>query len=339
MTSSGTKKVRYGIIGFGLFAERAIAGAIQESPNSELVAIQKRSLALAREKAASLSVPYAFSTPEELAACPEIDAVFIVSANSAHCPETLAAARAGKHVLVEKPIAMNAAEASRMVDECRDRNVKLMVGQVVRFSPLVRHIRELVTSGSLGRIISARADYSFNARFSKRQWLYNRSLAGGGSVFDIGIHCLDTLSFVLGDRVTNVRSMLSPMPTETSTERSAVLQLAYSRGTMANITCSFEAPTRYINIEVIGTDGLAAAKDFTLSATPLSLSVVHRTETLETKQQTIDFNIPNLYADEVTAFSDCILNDTASPVPGEEALHHQLVLDAAMKGGGLISQS
>ncbi len=105
------KKVRYGIIGFGAFAERTIAPAILKSPNSELVAIQKRSLAAAKEKAQVLNVPYAFDSAETLAKSPDVDAVFIVSANSLHGPETLTAARNGKHVLVEKPMAMNTAEA------------------------------------------------------------------------------------------------------------------------------------------------------------------------------------------------------------------------------------
>ncbi|MGA3244787.1 MAG: Gfo/Idh/MocA family oxidoreductase [Bacteroidota bacterium] len=339
MTDTQTRKIRYGIIGFGLFAERAIAGAIKDSPNSELVAIQKRSLALARQKADALSVPYAFSSPAELVACPDVDAVFIVSANSAHHDETVTAARGGKHVLVEKPIAMNASEAQHMIDECEQHRVKLMVGQVVRFSPVVRRLRDLVQSGSLGRIISAKADYSFNARLSKRLWFYDRAVAGGGPVFDIGIHCLDTLSYILDDQVRSVQSMLSPLPTATATERTAILGLQYSKGTLASITCSFEAPTRHIYIEIIGTDGLASSTDFTLSATRVRLNVIHRTDTIETEEQTIDFNVPNLYVDEVTAFSDCILNGMESPVPGKEAWHHQKVLDLALRGGGTISHS
>ena len=339
MTNAQTRTIRYGIIGFGLFAERAIAGAIKESPNSELVAIQKRSLPLAREKADALSIPHAFSSASDLVACPDVDAVFIVSANLAHHDETITAARAGKHVLVEKPIAVNAAQAQRMVDECNRNGVKLMVGQVVRFSPVVQRIRELVQSGSLGQIISARADYLFNARLSKRKWLFDRTLAGGGPVFDIGIHCLDTLSFILGDKVRSVQSMLSPSPTTSSTERSALLGLRYSKGTMASITCSFDAPARHIYIEIIGTDGLVSSSDFTLSATRINLAITHRTETIETKDQIIEFDVPNLYASEVTAFSDCILNNTASPVPGMDAVHHQHVLDLALEGGGVISQS
>lgn len=337
MADTQTKRIRYGIIGFGLFAERAIAGAIKDSPNSELVAIQKRSFALARQKADALSVPYAFSSPAELVTCPDVDAVFIVSANAAHHDETVAAARARKHVLVEKPMALNALQARHMIDECERNRVKLMVGQVVRFSPVVRRIRDLVQSGSLGRVISARADYLFNARLSKRSWLYDRALAGGGPVFDIGVHCLDTLSFILDDQVRTVHSQLSPLPTSSATERTATLGLQYSKGTLASITCSFEAPALHINIEIIGTDGLAQATNFTLSATRVRLNITRRTETIDTTRETIDIDVPNLYVDEVTAFSNCILNDNDSPVPGTAGWHNQKVLDLALEGGGVVS--
>ena len=332
-----TRKIRYGIIGFGHFAERAIAGAIQASPNSTLVAVQKRSLAAAREKAKALSLPHAFSSAEELVACPDVDAVFIVSANSAHHAETIAAARAGKHVLVEKPMAVNAPEARHMIEECERSHVKLMVGQVVRLSPVVRRLRDLVQSGSLGRIVSARADYLFDARLSKRSWLFDRVLAGGGPVFDIGVHCLDTLCYVLDDHVRLVQSQLSPLPTSIATERTAILGLGFSKGSLASITCSFEAPTRHIFIEVIGTEGLASAHDFTLGESRITLDVFRKTDGGSTRKESADFDVPNLYIEEVTSFSQCILDDTESPVPGSAGLQHQKVLDAAMEGGGTIS--
>lgn len=179
-----TRKIRFGIIGFGYFAERTIAPAIIASPNSTLVAIQKRSHAAAREKASALSVPYAFASAQELTACADIDAVFIASANSPHYDETITAARAGKHVLVEKPMAMNAGEAKRMMEECERNRVKLMVGQVLRFSPLVKCLRDLVRSGDLGRVSFAKAEYIYDGRLTQRSWLRNPAVAGGGPIFD-----------------------------------------------------------------------------------------------------------------------------------------------------------
>jgi predicted dehydrogenase len=179
------KEVRYGIIGFGAFAERTIAPAIRESPNSKLVAIQKRSLAVAKEKGRTFNIPHAFDSVEALVKHPDVDAVFIVSANSQHAQDTLTAARAGKHVLVEKPMAMNVAETEQMIDACRRTNVRLMVGQMVRLSPLIVRMKELIESGLIGKVAFVKAEYMYDARLSLRRWMWNRKVAGGGATFDI----------------------------------------------------------------------------------------------------------------------------------------------------------
>jgi len=331
-------KIRYGIIGFGLFAERAIAPAILASTNSVLVALQKRSLEMARQKASALSLPFVFDTAQALASCPEVDAVFIASANSAHHDEVVTAARAGKHILVEKPMAMNTREAERMVAECDRNQVKLMVGQVLRFSPLVKHVRELVKSGDLGQIVSARADYYYDARLSRRTWLLNRPVAGGGPIFDVGVHCLDTLRFVLDDNVDSVQSILNPPPTTSATERSAIINLQFSKGTLGSIACSFEGPLRHTMIEVVGTEGLAHAFDFTAGEQLTPLSIERRTNAAAPETKSLSMNIPNLYIDEISAFSSCILENTPSPIPGIDGIENQKVLDLAMNGGGRVSR-
>jgi 1,5-anhydro-D-fructose reductase (1,5-anhydro-D-mannitol-forming) len=333
------RKIRYGIIGYGLFAERALAPAIQASSNSVLVAVQKRSLEMAREKASALSIPFAFDTVETLVSCPEVDAVFIASANSAHHDEVIAAARAGKHILVEKPMAMNTAEAERMVAECERNHVKLMVGQVIRFSPLVNHIRELVKSGALGKIVSARADYFYDARLSRRAWLLNRSIAGGGPIFDIGVHCLDTLRFVLDDSVRSVQSILTPPPTESATERSAVINLQFSKGTLGSIACSFEGPGRHTLLELVGTEGFASASDFTVGGQSTTLQIGKRVAAALPEIKSLSISIPDLYREEISAFSHCLLENVPSPIPGIEGIDNQKVLDLAMIGGGRVSQA
>lgn len=328
-------KIRYGIIGYGLFAERAIAPAIQASSNSTLVAIQKRSLAEARRHASLLNISHAFATAEELVHCDDVDAVFIVSVNSAHCPETLAAAKAGKHVLVEKPMALNVTEAERMTAACDSKGVRLMVGQVVRFSPVVREIRKLIQSGEIGRVISARADYLYDARLSHRTWLYDRAIAGGGPIFDIGVHCLDTLCYVLDDQVESVKSHLSPLPTTTTTERSAILTLSFRKGALGSIACSFEGPVRQNVLEIVGTEGTVIVEDFTLSNRSLTLRIGHRTDGAPFRSEQREIAVPDLYVEEVTAFSRCIIEDLESPVPGAVGVELQKILDLSMTVGGI----
>jgi 1,5-anhydro-D-fructose reductase (1,5-anhydro-D-mannitol-forming) len=326
------RKVHYGIIGFGNFAERAIAPAIQGSPNSELVALQKRSLATAEDKARSFQVPLAFDSVEKLSNHPDIDAVFITSAVVQHAQDTITAALAGKHVLVEKPMAMNVAETEQMIKVCRSMNVKLMVGQMVRLSPIVTRMKELIHSGIIGKVEFVKAEYMFDARLSQRRWMLEKKIAGGGAAFDIGVHCLDTIRFLLDDDVVSVKSQFAPVPTDTTTEQTSLLALKFSQGTPASIYCSFVSSFRRSIIEVLGQEGVLSADSFTLSNLTLPLKIVLGKNGTSTETREERIVVPNLYEKEVTLFSESILNNTALPVPGEEGWKNQLVLDEAMKG-------
>jgi len=325
------RKIHYGIIGFGAFAEHTIAPAIRESSNSELVALQKHSLTAAKEKAQAFHIPHAFDSVEALVQHPDVDAVFIVSVNSQHAPATITAARSGKHVLVEKPMAMNVAEAETMIETCKKNNVKLMVGHMVRLSPLVLRMKELIQSGFIGKITFIKSEFIYDGRLSHRRWLIDRNIAGGGPIFDIGVHCLDTTRFLLDDEVVSVKSQLNPAPSSIRTESTAQLALKFSRGTIAGVFCSYAAPIRRTFIEIIGEKGILSAENFSWSDNKLSLKVVLRENDKIIEESEEKIVIPNLYEKEVTLFSESILNKTPISIPGEEGLKNQFVLDEAMK--------
>ena len=331
MIDSATRKIRFGIVGFGNFAERAIAPAIRACENAELVAIQKRSLAAAKEKAHQHRIPLAFDSVEALVADPGVDAVFIVSANGCHCPETVAAAKAGKHVLVEKPMAMNSAEAEEMIRICARHDVKLMVAHMIRFSPLVQRIRDLIQSGMLGTVTFARAEFIYDARTSQRTWVYDGTVAGGGPIVDIGVHCLDTLRFVLADEVTEVRSTLHPVPSGRQVESTAQIALKFSRGTIGSIYCSYDSPVRRRAIEIIGTEGVLSAPDFTVGSQTVPLTISLGTDDRPGKSCIEKYHVPNLYVEEITHFAECILEGREPITSGANGLANQRVLDLALR--------
>jgi 1,5-anhydro-D-fructose reductase (1,5-anhydro-D-mannitol-forming) len=324
------KKIRYGIIGFGNFAEKTILPAIRASANSEVVALQKRSSDAARAKAREHGVPHAFGTVEELVRHPDVDSVFIVSANACHYPETVAAARAGKHVLVEKPMALSVREAEEMIRVCREQAVKLMVGHMVRLSPAVVRMKELIHSGALGRVTFVKAEFVYNGRLSKRGWLRSPSVAGGGPVFDVGVHCLDTMRFLLNDEVVSVKSQLSPKPSETQTESTASLSLQFSRGSLGSIYCSYESSIRRSFIEIVGTDASAYAYEFTRCGLQVDVHVVRGKNDSEAEHRIEPIDVPDLYEQEVSLFSKGILTNSPVPIPGEEGLANQRVLNTAV---------
>ncbi len=323
-------KIRYGITGFGMFAEQTIMNAINESPNSELVAIQKRSLKECKEKAKLYNIPLAFDSAEELVKHQDVDAIFVVSPTITHAPEVIAAARAGKHAITEKPMAMNSNEAEQMINACKENNVKLMVAQMARFSPVNKRIKELIKEGVIGKIIFARAEFFFDGNVSKRKWIIDSKI-GGGPTLDVGVHCLDTLRFILDDEVVSVKSQMFPAPNEEKTELTSILALQFSKGTPASVLSSFEAPFLRIFIEFIGENGIISAEKFSLSNLTVQINIVKgkNGEAVETKTE--DIIVPNIYEKEVTHFSNCIINNVEPVVPGKEGLKNQLVLDEALK--------
>ncbi len=321
--------IAYGILGFGSFADRTIAPAFSETRFSKLAALQKRDPDEARRTADRWSCR-AYTDPAELVRSPDLQAVFLTGVNSTRCAETVLAAEAGKHVLVEKPMAMNAAECRRMIDACAAHRVRLMVAQMIRFSPAVRKIRDLVGSGRLGRVISMRGEFVFPAERSSRTWITDRKLSGGGPIFDIGVHCLDTMRYILGDEVEAVGALRRPEPDETHTESTAEMILRFRGGVMANIMVSFETDLRTIVLEVVGSKGSVTCRNFSLSkfSPTLSLTEVTEPEHPRTTESTIE--VGNLYAAEIDHFSRCIMDGSDPLVPGEEGLKNQMVLDAAM---------
>ena len=327
------RPVRFGIAGYGGFAARAIAPAIKSVRHAQLVALQNRSAETARANASAAGVPHGFSSVEEMVRHPDVDAIFIVSANVAHCRETIAAAEAGKHVIVEKPMAMNAAEAESMVAACRRNGVRLMVGHMIRLSPLAIRIREVLRSGVIGPVRSARAEFIYDARLSQRSWLYDRRRAGGGPVFDVAVHCIDTLRFVLEDEVVHTAAALDPPPTPERTESTSHLALRFSRGALASVICSFRSPVRRRFIEIVGDEGMLSAADFTAGdiTTRLDLALGRDDRGIETRSETIV--VPNLYVAEVSQFCDAVLNGTPIELTGENGLENQRIIDAAMAGG------
>ena len=324
------RTIRYGIIGFGRFAEKAIAPAIRRARDSEVVALQKRSPEEARKKADECSIPLAFGSVDELVRHGDIDAVFIVSANSAHCPGTIAAANAGKHVIVEKPMAINAHEAELMIAACAENGVKLMVGTMVRLSPLVRRVRELVATGRIGSVKAARAEFMYDGRMSHRKWLIDPAVAGGGPVFDVGVHCIDTLRYVLSGEPSAVAGTLWPAPTAATTEESAFLALQFPGGVMASVFCSYTAPFRRVTLEVIGTEGIIVVPDFTRGDQLGRLILTRGKGDMPAGATTEEILVPNLYIEETTMFTDWILGGPEPEINGSNGLLNQRILDRAL---------
>ena len=321
------KMVRFGIVGFGLHAVKRLMPGFAQSKNCKVTALSRRNMAQAQESARQYEVPLAFDSVAELCSFSEVDAVLVTTPNALHLPDVLTAIEAGKAVLCEKPLAMNAAEARQMVEAARQKNVRFGVAHVFRFDESVRKFREHVAAGAIGRPIFARSEFSFLADPSHpRKWLYDARIAGAGPVFDIGVHCIDTLRFILQDEVVRVSAIANSDERSGDVESAAALTLEFSRGTLATVMVSYRAEYR-TPLEIVGDVGSLWADD--------ALNVEHliQIELRRGKEVVQRDEVSNhlAYALQVDAFADWMEGNSQFPAPGEEAWQNQEVLDAALR--------
>ncbi len=320
--------VRYGIIGYGRFAERRIAPSLMTCQHSRLVAIQKRDVEAARKKAAEAGIPKAYGSVEELVADPEIDAVFIASANALHYEQTMIAARAGKHVLVEKPMAVSAAQCEEMITTCRSAGVKLGVGHNMRYTNAVRWLKQLVRSGEVGHVASVEALFHIVADPRLRTWVFDGKVAGGGAFADLGVHLVDAVRFVLGEDLQQIRALFRKEQQGGEVEIGVSVLAATDSGTLVRFDTWFELPFR-TELVLYGTRKAAGIVRFDA---PERAGLAFEDDG-DGKRVLRELPSSDPYREEIDRFSLAILGDVEPDIPGEEGLANQRILDAVYNVG------
>lgn len=190
--------LRYGFIGAGQIADYS-AKAVNSHPHSQVVAAQDLNAARLAELCAAREIPKAYATVAELLADSEVDAVYIAVPNKFHVPLAIQALEAGKHVILEKPFAMNYPEAQSAADAAKKAGKVLTLGMNQRFGLNQQKMRALVEQGTFGEIYHAKAYWFRRTGIPKLgTWFGNREIAGGGCLYDIGVHLLDLCLYVLG---------------------------------------------------------------------------------------------------------------------------------------------
>jgi len=195
------KTVRWGIIGCGNVTEIKSGPGFQKANGSELVAVMRRDAALAQDYARRHAVPRWYSDAQALIDDPEVNAVYIATPPDSHHAYTLAAARAGKPVYVEKPMALNTVQCQEMIDACQAAGVPLFVAYYRRALPRFLKARELVQSGAIGEPRFVEVMLTQPLQISPGEqlpWRVRPEIAGGGIFVDLASHILDYLDYVLG---------------------------------------------------------------------------------------------------------------------------------------------
>src|SRR5580658_4032122 len=189
--------VRFAILGFGNHAVRRLMPAFPKCELATLSGMWRRDHAAAIQNCAEYKIPHCFQTREELCASPDVDVVFITSPDAMHRDDTLLALSHGKAVLCEKPLAMNAAEAEEMNAAAKAAHTLFGVAQNFRYNRSLEWMREQIAAGRIGQPQLAHAQYVYSAKTAPRKWITDPSLACGGPIADVGVHCIDALRYIL----------------------------------------------------------------------------------------------------------------------------------------------
>ncbi len=317
--------VRYGILGFGLHAIKRLMPGFARATRSKAVAFWRRDAAKALETSREYGLR-SFATPEELCAASDVDAVFIATPDAFHLRDVLLAARHRKPVLCEKPLGMNAGECQQMIEAATAARVLFGVAHVFRFEPSVLRIRQLISSGELGEPVVANSEFHYPSIQSPRQWIRDRSLACGGPIADVGVHCIDALRFALEDEVTAVSASALYDQFSQDVEAAGTMVLEFAKGTLGSVSVNgrseYQSP---MNI-ACRSGSIFADNAFTVdSALKLYVKRAGGGNVVE------DLQNYSAYADQVDAFADWVEKDIPFPAPATEGWKNQLILDAAYR--------
>jgi predicted dehydrogenase len=324
------KVLRWGIVSTANIGVRKVIPASQKAKRCEVVAIASRDGERAARVAGELGIPRAHGGYEALLADPEVDAVYIPLPNNDHAAWTIAAARAGKHVLCEKPLAMTVAEAERMVEACASEGVVLMEAFMYRLHPSWEAVRDLVASGRIGRLRAVQSWFSYYNDDPRN--IRNVPELGGGALYDIGCYCINLSRMLFEDEPTGTEASVTRDATGTDVLASAIL--AFDDG-VAAFTCSTRAEADQ-RVHIYGTEGrISIGLPFNIPPDrPAEITVTSGGDPpANPDSETLTFPAADMYTIQAERFANAALDGRPLPIPPEDAIGNIRVIEAIFRAG------
>jgi len=325
-------KLRIGILSTADIGRKKVIPGMRTADRVDVVAIASRDNETARRVASELGIPRSHGSYEALLADPEVDAIYIPLPNHLHMEWTIAAARAGKHVLCEKPLALTTADAQTMVDACRNDGVRLMEAFMYRLHPSWIAVRELVGSGRIGRLQAVQSWFSY---FNDDPTNIRNILPyGGGALMDVGCYLVNLSRMLFGGEPTRV---------EASITRDAIMRvdvltsalLEFGDG-IATFTCSTRAEDDQ-RVHIYGTEGrISIAIPFNIPPDrPTHVYISAGGDPpVAPDTETLTFETADPYGCEAQAFAEAILDGLPTPTPPADAVANMRVIERIFEAAG-----
>ena len=318
------KDVRWGIVGCGDVAERKSGPALYGVENSSLIAVMSRNEEKAKGFAERHGAPKFYTDVDDLIADSDVNAIYVGTPPSVHAEIVEKAAKAGKHVLCEKPMSPSVAECQSMIDSCKEAGVQLMIAYYRRFYPIVVKMKDLIADGIIGDPIRVHATCGFYSEIradSERGWFVDPAISGGGFLVDVASHRLDLMSMFFG-AATQVGAFVDTQTLDIDVDDASSLIIKFENGIHGTLLGNWNAGANTDYFEIQGTKGRMYSHN-------LSSSGDLKVETIFGNQE---FSLPSpkpvhLYL--VDHFVQCLLSDTANSLDGDQGILATKISEAA----------
>ncbi len=335
-------KINWGVIGCGGIAFRRTIPGLIKSKNANLVAVMDTDLHVAKKVKDEFNASYVFDNVEDLLKLEEIDAVYIATPVFCHKEQVLKAAKAKKHILLEKPMGLTVEDSIEIKEFCKKQGVKLGVGLMMRFNSLHERIRDIISSGQLGEIVSMRSQFTCWYPEMEGAWRQKKALSGGGALMDMGVHCIDLLRFVSGLEAKEIASLKGNQIFSYEVEDAASVIMKMENGALAYVDAAFNIPddATVCKLEIYLTGGSvflegSLAQDEAGEGTLIFTDSTKAYDAQQSRKRAESTRLlsegGNLYTKEIEAFENAIINDLEPPVSADDAIRAQQIVEAAYR--------
>ncbi|MFH1031792.1 MAG: Gfo/Idh/MocA family oxidoreductase [Chloroflexota bacterium] len=324
--------IGYGVIGIGAHANRFMAPAITKAANTKLVAICSRSVERANKFAAEHNVERTYVSFEKMLKDTEIDVVYVATPNNLHAEHTIQAAKAGKHILCEKPMALTEADCERMIEACEKNRVKLAVDFQNRYHPAHIEAHRLIRDDKLGKIYVAKAQYCHGITQAvwQKGWRDDPSMAGAGALVGTAIHPIDLLRFLLDSEVNEVQALCVTQTPYHTVDEMVYAILKFQNGVCGVVISGLLAPRSDDDVVLYGYTAKITCKGTV--GMPLRGELLIEGDSINMKASfPTNDPIPGNYIRVVEAFNKCIKENTEPDISGYNGLQMVRITNAILE--------
>jgi predicted dehydrogenase len=336
---AAAKKIGYCVIGLGRIADHHMRG-IAQSSTSAVTAVVSGHRDKAEKIASQYGVPtssiYSYQDMDRIRENKNIDAVIVCLPNSMHAEYTIRSAKAGKHVLCEKPMAISVAECEQMITACKAADVKLMIAYRLHYEPFTLKTIKMIRDGAIGKVQSIDSANGFN--IAQGEWRTQRALAGGGPLMDVGIYCLNATRYLTGEEPVAFTAVATSNKDDQrfkDIEENLSWTMRFPSGTVASCSTTYGAQMPSY-AKVFGSSGWLEFDNFNYEGQHLTSAYKKDRDSSTTKlDDASTLHDPSQFVDQINHFSQCIRENRSPETSGEEGLTDMKHIQSIYKAAGI----